>query len=77
MLFVSAKIAHLNRLPQGKPEREKRVFAMLEQMEIEGFGSCTNTEACSAECPRGISMDVIAEVRREYFRAAVIKDKVT
>jgi succinate dehydrogenase / fumarate reductase iron-sulfur subunit len=76
MLFVSAKIAHLNRLPQGKPEREKRAFAMLEQMEIEGFGSCTNTEACSYECPKGISMDVIAETRREYFRASVLKNKV-
>jgi succinate dehydrogenase / fumarate reductase iron-sulfur subunit len=75
MLFVSAKVSHLVRLPQGKPEREKRVFAMLNQMEKEGFGSCTNTEACSAECPKGISMDVIAQFRREYFRASVRQEK--
>jgi succinate dehydrogenase / fumarate reductase, iron-sulfur subunit len=75
MLFVSAKVSHLVRLPQGKPEREKRVFAMLNQMEKEGFGSCTNTEACSAECPKGISMDVIAQLRREYFRASVKQEK--
>jgi succinate dehydrogenase / fumarate reductase, iron-sulfur subunit len=69
MLFVAAKISHLARLPQGKIERERRALAMTAQMEIEGFGSCTNTEACSAECPKGISMDTIAQLRREYFRA--------
>jgi succinate dehydrogenase / fumarate reductase iron-sulfur subunit len=71
MLFVSAKVAHLARLPQGKVEREKRAIAMAAQMEEEGFGSCTNTEACSAECPKEISMDVIAQFRREYMRAYV------
>jgi succinate dehydrogenase / fumarate reductase, iron-sulfur subunit len=71
MLFVSAKVAHFARLPQGKPEREKRVMAMVAQMDKEGFGSCTNTEACSAECPKEISMDVIAQLRREYVRAFV------
>jgi succinate dehydrogenase / fumarate reductase, iron-sulfur subunit len=71
MLFVSAKVAHLARLPQGKPERERRVMAMVAQMEEEGFGACTNTEACSAECPKEISMDVIAQLRREYMRAYV------
>ncbi len=71
MLFVSAKVAHFARLPQGKPEREKRVMAMVAQMEEEGFGACTNTEACSAECPKEIPMDVIAMLRREYFRAFV------
>src|SRR3989304_1868905 len=71
MLFVSAKVAHLARLPQGKPEREKRVMAMVAQMEEEGFGACTNTEACSAECPKEIPMDVIAQLRREYMRAFV------
>jgi succinate dehydrogenase / fumarate reductase iron-sulfur subunit len=71
MLFVSAKVAHLARLPQGKPEREKRVMAMVAQMEEEGFGACTNTEACSAECPKEIPMDVIATLRREYMRAFV------
>ena len=69
MLFVGAKVSHLARLPQGKPEREIRVIAMVEQMEKEGFGACTNTEACSAECPKEISMDVIAQLRREYYRA--------
>jgi succinate dehydrogenase / fumarate reductase iron-sulfur subunit len=69
MLFVGAKVSHLARLPQGKPEREKRALAMIAQMEKEGFGACTNTEACSAECPKEISMDVIAQLRREYFRA--------
>jgi succinate dehydrogenase / fumarate reductase iron-sulfur subunit len=71
MLFVGAKVSHLARLPQGKPEREKRALAMIAQMEKEGFGACTNTEACSAECPKEISMDVIAQLRREYFRAFV------
>jgi succinate dehydrogenase / fumarate reductase iron-sulfur subunit len=71
MLFVGAKVSHFARLPQGKPEREMRVVAMVEQMEKEGFGACTNTEACSAECPKGISMDVIAQLRREYYRAMV------
>jgi len=71
MLFVSAKVAHLARLPQGKSERKRRVMAMVAQMEEEGFGSCTNTEACSAECPKEISMDVIAQLRREYMRAFV------
>jgi succinate dehydrogenase / fumarate reductase iron-sulfur subunit len=71
MLFVGAKVSHLARLPQGKPERENRALAMIAQMEKEGFGACTNTEACSAECPKEISMDVIAQLRREYFRAFV------
>jgi succinate dehydrogenase / fumarate reductase iron-sulfur subunit len=75
MLFVGAKVSHLARLPQGKPEREIRVVAMVEQMEKEGFGSCTNTEACSAECPKEISMDVIAQLRREYYRALVKAEK--
>ena len=75
MLFVGAKVSHFARLPQGKPEREKRVLAMVNQMQLEGFGSCTNTEACSAECPKKISMDVIAQVRREYYRASIKKEK--
>ncbi len=69
MLFVGAKVSHFARLPQGDPEREIRVIAMVEQMEKEGFGACTNTEACSAECPKEISMDVIAQLRREYYKA--------
>ncbi len=75
MLFVGAKVSHLARLPQGKPERELRVVAMIEQMEKEGFGACTNTEACSAECPKEISMDVIAQLRREYYRAMIKAEK--
>jgi succinate dehydrogenase / fumarate reductase iron-sulfur subunit len=71
MLYVGAKVSHFARLPQGKPESEIRVIAMMEQMEKEGFGNCTNTEACSAECPKEISMDVIAQLRREYYRAMV------
>jgi succinate dehydrogenase / fumarate reductase iron-sulfur subunit len=71
MLFVGAKVAHLGRLPQGDAEREERVIAMVEQMEKEGFGACTNTEACSAECPKEISMDVIAMLRREYYKASL------
>lgn len=71
MLFVAAKVSHLARLPQGKIERDQRALSMVRQMEIEGFGSCTNTEACSAECPKGISMDTIAQLRREYFRANI------
>jgi succinate dehydrogenase / fumarate reductase, iron-sulfur subunit len=71
MLFVAAKVSHFARLPQGKVERDQRALAMVRQMEIEGFGSCTNTEACSAECPKGISMDTIAQLRREYFRANI------
>lgn len=71
VLFVGAKVAHLSRLPQGKAERDKRVLAMVKQMDEEGFGACTNTEACSAECPKEISMDVIAMLRREYYRASL------
>jgi succinate dehydrogenase / fumarate reductase iron-sulfur subunit len=71
MLYVGAKVSHFARLPQGHPERERRVLAMIEQMDKEGFGACTNTEACSAECPKGISMDVIAQLRREYYKASL------
>lgn len=75
MLFVAAKVSHLGRLPQGKIERDQRALSMIRQMEIEGFGTCTNTEACSAECPKGISMDTIAQLRREYFRAGITSKK--
>jgi succinate dehydrogenase / fumarate reductase, iron-sulfur subunit len=75
MLFVSAKVAHLARLPQGQQEKKRRVLAMVNQMEMEGFGACTNTEACEAECPKEISMDTIATLRREYFSAALSKEK--
>ena len=68
-LFTGAKLAHLNRLPQGKPERAKRTVAMVEQMEKEGFGDCSNYAECEAVCPVGISIASIAEMRREYVKA--------
>lgn len=71
MLFVSAKVSHLALLPQGHPERETRVLNMVAQMDEEGFGSCTNTGACEAECPKEISISNIARLNREYFAASV------
>lgn len=68
-LFTGAKLAHLNRLPQGKPERDKRTIAMVNQMEIEGFGDCSNHGECEAVCPVGISISAIAEMRRSYMKA--------
>jgi succinate dehydrogenase / fumarate reductase iron-sulfur subunit len=67
MLFLSAKVSHLALLPQGQPERHIRAKKMLEQMDKEGFGSCTNTNACEAECPVGISVTNIARLNREYL----------
>jgi succinate dehydrogenase / fumarate reductase iron-sulfur subunit len=69
MLFVSAKVSQLALLPQGKPERKERVERMVAQMDAEGFGACTNTGACEAECPKGISLTNIARMNREYFGA--------
>ncbi len=69
MLFVSAKVSHLALLPQGDPERSLRVLNMVDQMDKEGFGSCTNTYACEAECPKGISVTNIARLNREYIMA--------
>lgn len=69
MLFVSAKVSQLALLPQGQPERKARVEKMVEQMDSEGFGSCTNTFACEAECPKGISVSNIARMNREYYNA--------
>ena len=69
MLFVSAKVSHLALLPQGKPERNQRVVAMINQMDAEGFGSCTNTYSCEAECPKEISVTHIARLNREMLRA--------
>ncbi|MCC6516084.1 MAG: succinate dehydrogenase/fumarate reductase iron-sulfur subunit, partial [Chitinophagales bacterium] len=66
MLFVSAKVSQLALLPQGQPERESRVLDMVAQMDKEGFGSCTNTGACEAECPKEISIENIARLNREY-----------
>src|SRR4051812_8768030 len=67
MLFVGAKISQLALLPQGDPERESRALNMVAQMDKEGFGNCTNTYACEAECPKGISVAHIARMNREYL----------
>ena len=71
MLFVSAKVAQLSLLPQGQPERESRVLNMVAQMDKEGFGNCSNTYACEAECPKGISVANIAKMNREYLTAGL------
>ncbi|MDI1354033.1 MAG: succinate dehydrogenase/fumarate reductase iron-sulfur subunit [bacterium] len=71
MLFVSAKVSQLALLPQGKVERKDRVLNMVKQMDEEGFGSCTNTGACEAECPKSISLENIARMNREYLSATL------
>jgi succinate dehydrogenase / fumarate reductase, iron-sulfur subunit len=71
MLFVSAKVSQLALLPQGQPERESRVLNMVAQMDKEGFGNCTNTFACEAECPKEISVSNIARLNREYIGAGL------
>ncbi|MEI7581581.1 MAG: succinate dehydrogenase/fumarate reductase iron-sulfur subunit [Runella sp.] len=76
MLFVSAKVSQLSLLPQGQPERTMRAERMVAQMDEEGFGACTNTGACSAECPKEISLEHIARLNREYLGAKVSSDKV-
>ena len=73
MLFVGAKVNQLSLLPQGIPERSSRVKNMINTMEEEGFGHCTNTGACEAECPKEISIDNIAKLNREYIRALIKK----
>jgi succinate dehydrogenase / fumarate reductase iron-sulfur subunit len=70
-LFTAAKIAHLAHLPQGHPERRRRVRGMVEQMEKEGFGDCSNHAECEAVCPKGISIAAIATMRREYMKAVL------
>jgi succinate dehydrogenase / fumarate reductase iron-sulfur subunit len=70
-LFVSAKISQYALLPQGRIEAKERVLAMVNQMDEEGFGSCTNTGACEAECPKGISLTNIARMNREYYVASI------
>jgi len=73
MLFVSAKVSQLALLPQGQVEAEDRVLNMVHQMDLEGFGNCTNTGACEVECPKGISLENIARMNREYASALVKK----
>jgi succinate dehydrogenase / fumarate reductase iron-sulfur subunit len=73
MLFVSAKVSHLNLLPQGKVEKDRRVLSMVTQMDAEGFGNCTVTGSCEAVCPKLISLDFIAKMNRDYFKAILKK----
>lgn len=68
-LFTGAKIAHLGTLPQGKPERDRRALRMVAQMNAEQFGNCTNIGECTGVCPKGISLEVIATMNRDYLRA--------
>ena len=71
MLFVSAKVSQFSLLPQGKVEARDRVLNMVKQMDDEGFGNCTNTGACEVECPKGISLENIARMNREYLWSSV------
>lgn len=70
MLFVSAKVSQFALLPQGQVEAKDRVQSMVNQMDEEGFGNCTNTGACEVECPKGISLENIARMNREYLKAS-------
>jgi succinate dehydrogenase / fumarate reductase iron-sulfur subunit len=69
MLFTAAKISHLAELPQGQPERDRRVLAMVARMDAEGFGTCTNHGECEAACPKAIRLSFIAKMNGDYFRA--------
>ena len=71
MLFTAAKITHLARLPQGQPERNQRVLRMVQTHDDEGFGNCTNHGACQVACPKGISVDYIAQLNRDLFKATI------
>lgn len=75
MLFVSAKVSHLALLPQGQPEKKRRVLNMVNQMDKEGFGNCTNQYECEAVCPKEISVDFIARMNREYLNASFISQE--
>lgn len=73
MLFTSAKINHLNMLPQGQAERSERTVAMVEQMQEEGFGACTNHYECESACPKSISVKFISNMNKEYLKAKMFK----
>jgi succinate dehydrogenase / fumarate reductase, iron-sulfur subunit len=75
MLYTAAKVSHLALLPQGQPERHRRVIDMVDQMDKEGFGGCTNIGECSVACPKEISMDFIAMLNRELVKASLVKRK--
>jgi len=72
MLFTAAKITHLGVLPQGAPERADRALKMVTQMDVEGFGGCTNHEACEAACPKGIRVEFIARMNADYLLASAM-----
>jgi len=72
MLFVGAKVSQFALLPQGQVEAKERVLNMVAQMDKEGFGNCTNTGACEVECPKGISLENIARMNREYLKASIL-----
>ena len=74
MLFVAAKVSQYAYLPQGQVERKERVIKMVNQMDKEGFGNCTNTGACEVECPKDISIEYIAKMNREYLSASFSED---
>ncbi|MFL2581835.1 MAG: succinate dehydrogenase/fumarate reductase iron-sulfur subunit [Flavobacteriales bacterium] len=74
MLFVSAKVSQFSLLPQGKVEANRRVANMVAQMDEEGFGNCTNTGACEVECPKGISLDNIARMNRDFLKSLVVAE---
>lgn len=71
MLFVGAKVSQFALLPQGRVEAKRRVLNMVRTMDEEGFGNCSNTGACEVECPKGISLEVIARMNREFMAAKV------
>jgi succinate dehydrogenase / fumarate reductase, iron-sulfur subunit len=75
VLFVGAKISHLSLLPQGQPERARRVASLVKQMDVEGFGNCSNEGECEAVCPKEISMANIARLRREYLRTLLLPSR--
>jgi len=69
-LFTGAKVTHLGKLPQGQPERDRRVIGMVEQMDVEGFGNCSWFGECQEACPKEISLDVIKQMNRDYVAAS-------
>ena len=71
MLFVAAKAAHLNLLPQGQPEKDRRTLAMVSAMDAEGFGNCANHEECEAVCPKEIPTRFIHEMNADYLKASL------
>ncbi|MDE0891208.1 MAG: succinate dehydrogenase/fumarate reductase iron-sulfur subunit [Planctomycetota bacterium] len=74
MLFTAAKVTHLASLPQGQPERQSRVLSMVKEMDEQGFGNCTNERECEAACPKEISVATIAQMNRDYLKAAIFTD---